>query len=170
MTVAEVFEFERRYDDAIAQYKKVLELNPTFAGAWGNLGSVYEEKRAYPEALEAWKKESSLLGDPEIGLMLERAYRKGGHEAVVMAGLQNDLQKREQGKYSSALTIAGSYAMLGDVDQAVKWIQKGYEEHSSAIPYITVRSDFDGIRGDPRFQYWVQVLGLRQAESRSASR
>jgi len=170
MTVAEVFEFERRYDDAIAQYKKVLELNPTFAGAWGNLGSVYEEKRAYPEALEAWKKESSLLGDPEIGLMLERAYRKGGHEAVVKAGLQNDLQKRAQGKYSSALAIAGSYAMLGDVDQAVKWIQKGYEEHSSAIPYITVRSDFDGIRGDPRFQYWVQVLGLRQAESRSASR
>jgi TolB-like protein/DNA-binding winged helix-turn-helix (wHTH) protein/Tfp pilus assembly protein PilF len=170
MTVAEIFEYERRYDDAIAQYKKVLELSPSFAGAWGNLGSVYEEKQAYPDAIEAWKKESVLLGNPEIGLMLERAYRKGGHQAVVKASLEEDLQKRAQGKYCSALSIAGSYAMLGDVDQAVKWIEKGYEEHSSSIPYITVRSEFDGIRGDPRFQYWVEVLGLEQSEARTNSR
>jgi TolB-like protein/DNA-binding winged helix-turn-helix (wHTH) protein/Tfp pilus assembly protein PilF len=165
MTVAEVFEYQRRYDDAIAQYKKVLELSPSFAGAWGNLGYAYEQKGAYPEAIEAYKKESALSDEPEIGMMLELAYRHGGHKAMTEVGLQYDLQKRTQGKYGSALAIAGYYAMLGNANQAVKWIEKGYEEHSSAISYLTVRPEFDGIRSDPRFRYWIRVLGLRDCNA-----
>jgi len=143
----------------------VLELSPSFAGAWGNLGYAYEQKGAYTEAIEAYKKESALSGEPELGMVLERAYRSGGHKTMVKAMLQYDLQRRTQGTYRSPIAIAGSYVLLGDVDQAMKWIEKGYEDHSSAIPYITVRSEFDGIRHDPRFQYWVQVLGLKESKS-----
>jgi TolB-like protein/DNA-binding winged helix-turn-helix (wHTH) protein/Tfp pilus assembly protein PilF len=160
MTVAEIFEYEHHYDEAIAQYKRVLELTPSFAGAWGNLSYVYEQKGAYPEALEAMKKDSVLSGEPEMAILMEQAYRNGGHHAMIRAGLQHDLQKRAQGKYRSAVAIAGCYASLGDIDQALQWIEKGYQEHSSAMSFIAVNADFDRIRTDPRFRYWLRTLAL----------
>ena len=160
MTVAEIFDYEHRYDDAIAQYKKVVELRPTFAGAWGNLGHAYEEKGMYPDEVAAWRKATMLSGEPEYGVILEKAYRKGGPEAVVRAALGYELDKRARGKYSSPVSIAADYAMLGDVANAARWIEKAYEEHSSAMPFIAVDSDFDGIRHDPRFRYWMRTLDL----------
>lgn len=160
MTVAEVFEFQRRYDDAIAQYKKVVELSPSFAGAWDNLAYVYEKKGAYPEAIAALKRGSVLSGEPDLAISVERAYRNGGHKALVQTGLQYDLEKRAQGKYSSPVAIAACYAALGDIDQAMQWIEKGYEEHSSGMAFISVNSEFDAIRTDPRFRYWLRTLAL----------
>lgn len=160
MTVAEVFEFQRRYDDAIAQYKKVVELSPSFAGAWDNLAYVYEKKGAYPEAIAALKRGSVLSGEPDLAISVERAYRNGGHKALVQTGLQYDLEKRAQGKYSSPVAIAACYAALGNIDQAMQWIEKGYEEHSSGMAFISVNSEFDAIRTDPRFRYWLRTLAL----------
>ena len=160
MTVAEVFEFQRRYDDAIAQYKKVVELSPSFAGAWDNLAYVYEKKGAYPEAIAALKRGSVLSGEPDLAISVERAYRNGGHKALVQTGLQYDLEKRAQGKYSSPVAIAACYAALGDINQAMQWIEKGYEEHSSGMAFISVNSEFDAIRTDPRFRYWLRTLAL----------
>ena len=41
-----------------------------------------------------------------------------------------------------------------------EWLQKAYEEHSSGMQFLNVDAHFDSIRSDPKFQYWLRVLGL----------
>jgi TolB-like protein/DNA-binding winged helix-turn-helix (wHTH) protein len=170
MTVAEVLDYQGRYDEAIAQYKKLVEVSPKFAGGWGNLSHAYEEKEMFAEAIEAAKKEAALSGQPQHGVAMERAFQTGGHAAVVRLNLNYELQERKEGRYASAMSIAEDYALLGDADSSFKWIEEAYKDHSSSMPYITTHSEFRALRGDPRFRYWLQTLGLPDSATASSSR
>jgi hypothetical protein len=43
------------------------------------------------------------------------------------------------------------YSGLGEQDQAFAWLEKAYEEHSGALPYLKVNPSWDPLRSDPRF-------------------
>ena len=159
MAVAEVYAWERRDDEAIALYKRVLELDSSFAGAYGNLAASYQRKGMYAEAVKAMAKDQTLNGDPEFAAALERAYAKSGFRAVIHEELKNALA--EQGKrYVNPVGVADAYAELGDVAHALEWLQKGYEAHTSGMQYLAIQRGFDGMRSDPGFRYWLNVLNL----------
>jgi len=50
-------------------------------------------------------------------------------------------------------------ASMGDNDQAMHWLERAYEERFN--PSILLRSGFDPVRSDSRFQNLVQRIGLR---------
>jgi len=160
MGVAEVFTWERRYDDAIVEYKKLLELDPSFDGAYGNLAEVYAAKGLYPEALAKWKEKCALTGETGFARDLDRLYARSGYPGILRAELNFDLAARASGGYSNPVGIAEMYAALGDTSRAFEWLQKAYEEHSSGMQFLATDAHFDSIRSDPRFQYWLAVLGL----------
>ena len=56
--------------------------------------------------------------------------------------------------------IARVYAALGDVDQALTWMTRAFEERSNYIAYLAVDLDVDPLRRDPRFQALVARAGL----------
>jgi tetratricopeptide (TPR) repeat protein len=159
MAVAEVYAWEHRDDEAIEQYKKVLELDPSFAGAYGNLAASYQWKHMYAEAVKAMAREETLDGDPEFAIALERAYAKSGFPAVIHEELKNALAEQSK-RYVNPVGVADVYAQLGDVPHALQWLQKGYEAHASGMQYMAIQRGFDGIRSDPGFRYWLNVLNL----------
>jgi tetratricopeptide (TPR) repeat protein len=159
MAVAEVYTWEHRDDEAIAQYKRVLELDPSFAGAYGNLAASYQWKGMYAEAVKAIAKDQILNGDPEFAAALEQAYAKSGFRAVIHEELKNALA--EQGKrYVNPVGVADVYAELDDAPHALEWLQKGYEAHASGMQYLAIQRGFDGMRSNPGFRYWLNVLNL----------
>jgi hypothetical protein len=72
--------------------------------------------------------------------------------------LLSDLKKRSSPGYSHASEIAMIYASLGDTDQAMNWLEKGYEERFN--PGVLLRPGFDPLRSDLRFQNLVHRIGL----------
>ena len=60
--------------------------------------------------------------------------------------------------YSNASEIAMIYASLGGKDQAMNWLEKGYEERFN--PGVLLRPGFDPLRSDSRFQNLVHRIGL----------
>jgi serine/threonine-protein kinase len=50
------------------------------------------------------------------------------------------------------------YAALGNRDQAMNWLEKGYEERFN--PGVLLRPGFDPLRSDPRFETLVRRIGL----------
>jgi hypothetical protein len=60
--------------------------------------------------------------------------------------------------YSDGSEIAVIYTALADSDQAMIWLQKGYEERFN--PSVLLRPGFDPLRSDPRFQELVRQIGL----------
>jgi hypothetical protein len=96
-------------------------------------------------------------GSPTCVANLARAYAASGKrsEAVKLLG---DLKSRSSPTYSNASEIAMVYASLGDTDQAMNWLENGYEERFN--PGVLLRPGFDSLRSDPRFQNLEHRIGL----------
>jgi tetratricopeptide (TPR) repeat protein len=159
MGVGEVYAWEGRDDEAISQYKRVIELDPSFAGVYGNIAVSYQRKQDYADAAAAMKKEEQLNGNSEFAGLLERAYARGGFHAVLEQELKNDLKDRAD-RYVHPVGIAELYAQLGDTPRALQWLEKGYEAHASGMQFLAISNGFEGIRSDPGFRYWLSVLNL----------
>ena len=45
-------------------------------------------------------------------------------------------------------------------DEAIAWLEKGYEERDFRMTMLSVSFEFDGLRSDPRFKELVRRVGL----------
>ncbi|MGB8583883.1 MAG: hypothetical protein WCD47_23915, partial [Candidatus Sulfotelmatobacter sp.] len=88
---------------------------------------------------------------------LARAYVATGKRSEAER-LLSDLKKRSNPAYSYAPEIAIVYVSLGDADQAVNWLEKGYEERFN--PGVLLRPGFDPLRSDSRFKDLLHRMGL----------
>jgi TolB-like protein/Flp pilus assembly protein TadD len=155
---AELLLLAHSYDESIQQSRKTIELDPNFALAHNQLGQAYLQKRMHDEAVAELQKAVQLSdGSPTCLANLARAYVASGKttEAVKLLG---DLKKRSNPSHSYAPEIAAIYESLGEGDQAMNWLEKGYEERFN--PGVLLRPAFDPLRSDPRFDDLLRRIGL----------
>ncbi len=62
--------------------------------------------------------------------------------------------------YVPAITFASIYIGLGDNDNAISWLEKAYEEHSSSLIFLNIPPIYDPLRSDPRFIELVKKMGF----------
>jgi TolB-like protein/DNA-binding winged helix-turn-helix (wHTH) protein/Flp pilus assembly protein TadD len=156
--LAELLVLAHHYDESIAQSRKTIEMDPNFALAHNQLAQAYLQQHMYDEAVTELKKAVQLSGDsPTCIANLARAYVASGkrNEAEKLLG---DLKKRSNAAYSNAPEIAIVYVFLGDTNQAMTWLEKGYEERFN--PGVLLRPGFDPLRSDARFQNLLRRIGL----------
>jgi TolB-like protein/DNA-binding winged helix-turn-helix (wHTH) protein/Flp pilus assembly protein TadD len=145
-------------DESIQRSRKTMEMDPGFALAHNQLGQAYLEKHLFVEAIAELQKAVQLSGGSPTSLTnLARAYAASNRQAEAIE-LLNDLKRRSASGYSNASEVAMIYAALGDKDQAMTWLEKGYEERFN--PSVLLRPGFDPIRSDSRFQNLVRRIGL----------
>lgn len=145
-------------DESIKQSRKTIELIPGFAFAHNQLAQAYIEKRMYAAAIAELKEAIRLGGDNPIFVAnLARAY-VGSKRRADAAALLEDLRNRSVPKSPHLVEIAMIYVALGDKDQAMVWLEKGFEERFN--PGVLERPCFDELRSDPRFQDLIQRIGL----------
>ena len=156
--LAEVLALAHSYDESIRQSRKTLEMDPNFALAHNQLAQAYLQTQMNVEAVAELQKAVQLSGgSPTAVANLARAYVASGKRSEAVK-LLNDLKSRSSPVSSHASEIAVIYAALGDADQAMNWLEKGYEERFN--PGVLLRPGFDPLRSDPRFQDLVRRIGL----------
>jgi TolB-like protein/DNA-binding winged helix-turn-helix (wHTH) protein/Flp pilus assembly protein TadD len=156
--LAELLVLAHSYDESIRQSRKTIEMDPNFALAHNQLAQAYLQKHMYDEAVAELKTAVQLSGGaPAFIANLARAYVASGKQSEAIK-LLGDLKKRSNPTYSNAAEIAMIYASLGDTDQAMNWLEKGYEERFN--PGVLLRPGFDPLRSDSRFQELVHRIGL----------
>jgi Flp pilus assembly protein TadD len=156
--LAELLVLAHSYDESIRQSRKTIEMDPDFALAHNQLAQAYLQKHMYDEAVAEMQKAVQFSGEsPTCIANLARAYVAAGKRSEAVK-LLSDLKKRSNTGYSNAAEIAMIYASLGDTDQAMNWLDKGYEERFN--PGVLLRPGFDPLRSDSRFQTLVRRVGL----------
>jgi TolB-like protein/DNA-binding winged helix-turn-helix (wHTH) protein/Flp pilus assembly protein TadD len=156
--LAELLVIAHSYDESIQQSLKVIEMDPDFALAHNQLGQAYLQKHMHEQAVAELQKAVQLSANsPTCMANLARAYVASGEPSEAVK-LLRDLKKRSNSTYSNAAEIAVIHGSLGDADQAMNWLEKGYEQRFN--PSVLLRPGFDPLRSDPRFQDLLRRIGL----------
>ncbi len=154
--------YQGHYDRAIESSRKTLELDPNFLSVYGNIGWAYEEKKMFDEAFAAYQKRRAIAGDSQEKIeAYEQAYKKGGWKGYLQKVLEIDKEEFKQGKISAGV-IAMQYALLGENEEALKWLERSYENREDAVAWLKVEPAWNNLRSDPRFQDLVRRVGLPQ--------
>src|SRR5262249_3395956 len=140
----------RRYDEAIQQSRKTMDLDPDFAIAHFEIGQALAQKRAYAPAIEELQKANSLSGgDATCTAVLAFAYTASGRSEEAREALRQ-LRIMPRGRFSYPADEALIYASLGQNEQAMALLEKTYDTH---FDVQVLRSPaFDALRLDPRFR------------------
>ena len=140
----------RRYDEAVNQYRKVLEMDQNFVRARYGLGIVLGLQKRYDEAIAELQKTAELTKGASVPLSaLGYVYGVSGQRAETEQVLAQLLEKYDQ-KLVSPLYVALVYLGLGDKEQAFNWMSKLAGKHMVRLAMIDER--FDPIRDDSRIQ------------------
>jgi TolB-like protein/DNA-binding winged helix-turn-helix (wHTH) protein/Flp pilus assembly protein TadD len=156
--LAELLVIAHFYDESIVQSRATIEMDPNFALAHNQLAQAYLQKHMNVEAIAELQKAVELSGgSPTCVANLARAYAASGKtsEAVKLLG---DLKNHSNRGYSDASEVAVVYAALGDKDQAMHWLEIGYEERFN--PGVLLRPGFNPLRSDQRFQDLLRRIGF----------
>ncbi len=149
----------RRYEEAIAQSMKTLELDSTYPRAHYWAAMAYAQTGRAREALREF--ELALRFGPTpvyraatgyaLALMGER-----GKARAVMRGLVEEAKTRPV----SRVEIAAVHAALGEKDEALEWLHYAVEARDPLVVFLGVDPRFDPIRNDPRFTELLRIIGL----------
>lgn len=139
-----------RYDDAIAQYRRVVELAPPLAPV--ALIPIAEAQVAQGKKTDA---DSTLaqvrtMLPPPMHFLLAGAEAGLGHSKEARA-LLAQYEAVAQKQYVRPELIATVYARLGDTDAAFSWLEKSFAAHSPYLFALRVDKQWDSLRSDPRF-------------------
>ena len=161
--LAELLLIARLPDESIRQSRKTIELNPGFAFAHNQLAQAYIDKKMFAAATTELHEAIRLGGDSPIFVAnLARAYA-GSEQRAAATALLEGLKNRSVPKSPLLVEIAMIYVALGDKDQAMVCLEKGFEERFN--PGVLERPCFDELRSDPRFQDLTRRIGLPQNRS-----
>ncbi len=150
----------RQYDQAISQLLNTIEMDPTYLLAHIVLGQCYEQEGKYSEAIAELQKAASLSPDsPPVLAALGHAYAASGKRAEAQQMLLQ-LKSLSPRRYVSPFYQAYLYIGLGDREQAVAWLDRGYDDRSNNMIFLNVVPQFDTLRSEPRFQSLRHRIGL----------
>ena len=160
--VGTILYYARRYDDAVSQYLRTLELDPAFVRTHYYLGLAYEQLGLAERAVAEFQKATELSGGNTVcSALLAHAYAAAGDEDRARE-VRDDLIAARQGggRHVPAFNIALAYLGLGDIDEAFNWLNSALDERSSWLVSLNVEPLFDTIRADPRFAQLIEGVGL----------
>lgn len=163
------FLYARRYDEAVDQFHKVLEMDPNYRRSIWGLARTYELKGMYKEAISECRKIPAL---PNIDSFDKTHFRRrcslyekiygGGHinrkwyesaRGEIKAGIERD---------DDTYSIAALYAESGEVDKAMKLLEREYAQHDRSLQELKVDPRLDKLRSSPRFQDLLRRMHFPQ--------
>ncbi len=157
---ARVLYWSREYAQAIQCYRKVIDRNPKFQGAYTRLAMAYLATSASGEAISEIEAARKLAGhDPYLDGLLGYAQARSGNTAAARK-LIEELTLRSHTQYVPAFSIALVYTGLGDRVDAIEWLEKSYQDRSTFMVYIKTDPLLDPIRSDPRFTELLHQMGF----------
>ncbi|MFL6301545.1 MAG: tetratricopeptide repeat protein [Terriglobales bacterium] len=160
VALAEAYYFSRNYDQAIAQSKAALELDPESALAHYNLGRAYVMKQSYAEGLAEFHRSYDAMQTPATLLPIGWALARSGQKQQAMAVIEQ-LKQISQKKYVPPVYFAMIYSGLEDKAATLDALEKAQQEKSDYLIFLPVDPMADFLRDDPRFKKIMAEAAVR---------
>ncbi|PYL62084.1 MAG: hypothetical protein DMF31_00765, partial [Verrucomicrobia bacterium] len=142
----EIYRYFGLIDDAIAAGERALQLDPTFLYGEPLLAALYREMG----------RSQDLSGRVPFGLAF--TYAKMNRRSEAREVLKAACASRVS--YTPGDAIAHGHMVLQEHEEAIRELERAYEEHSSSLHFIGIAPEFAPLRSDKRFVTIVKKIGL----------
>jgi tetratricopeptide (TPR) repeat protein len=148
-----LYEFEH-YDEAIAQLGQVEETDPLYKESSKWLLRAYEMRKEYSRALEIYLN------------MLRKSGAEADEIAATNTAFERDgwpgvLRKMADNPNMGNLFRAGTYAQLGDKDNAFATLEDMFKRRAILLVTIAQEPTLAPLRDDSRFDDLLRRIGLK---------
>ncbi len=150
-----------RLDDAMSAGKRVLQVDPNYIYFDPVLADAYREKGDLQEAAALYEKAQAVTHSPSAGLAI--TYAKMGRRADAHRVLDQLIEKSRR-QYVTADSIAAVYLALGDKEEAFRWLERAFDEHSAPMYSLAWHPASRALRSDPRFADLLRRMGVDPAK------
>lgn len=141
----------RRYDEAIAQAMKCVEMENQYAQARWTIAICLAAKGGPKTGITELKEVVQATDENQFFLgTLGYCYAKAGRKTKALQVLERmrDLAKQ---RYVSGYWQAAICGALGEIDEAINLLECAYREHAALMVYAKLAPFFDELRHDSRF-------------------
>ncbi len=152
------FYYARRYEEAAAQLRKTLGIDPTDFYARYNLGIALQAKGDLSGAITEYEKARQLGENTLVSTLCAQAKAYAGDKDAALRML-SDLD--ELGKHREVVGYLRAllYLSLNNKDEALRWLEQDYEERDgSNMSWIKVDPLLNPLQSDPRFEALVRKV------------
>ena len=152
----EIYRYFGLIDEAMAAGERSLQLDPTFVYSEPLLAALYREMGRFDDAIALYKKSQDISGRVPFGLAITYAKMNRREEAreILKAACAT------RGSYTPGDATAHVHVVLGENEEAIRELQRAYDEHSSSLHFIGIAPEFETLRSDKRFVSIVERIGL----------
>jgi serine/threonine protein kinase/tetratricopeptide (TPR) repeat protein len=160
LTMGRSLVWARRYREALPKFLATLEMEPTYAPTYWELGRVYQLMGMHTESASILEQGMQLIGRAPILLMYAgSAYASLGERerALEIAG---ELRELAGQRYLSPLCEAHVLAALGDLEGTFDLFDRAYELRSGWLIFARAEPKWDPLHGHPRYLALLKKLRL----------
>ena len=151
----------REFDWCIEQSHTAIDVDPTVTLSYVALGTAYEQKRMYAEAIFSYEKGISIGGAVALSkAFLGHVYASAG-DCDRAREILEELEVMSGCAYIPALNRAIICDGLKEADLGIEALEQSFRDRDTLIISIKVWPQFDHLRTDPRFPDIERRLGLR---------
>ena len=157
----------KKYDEAIGQAKKFIELFPESRLGQQFLFVIYLWKGMEPEAMEQrWiMLEKAGASEAEIQEAKD-VYRKRGLDGLWrdvlesrFAGIETRLEK-DKNAFIEYAPIARNYARMKDKEKTLEYLNKAYQQRETGLVSLKRNPVYGFLRDEPEFQELLKKIGF----------
>ena len=152
--------YARRWDQAAYHFERGIAMSPlqeeTFR-MWGlslAIAGKLDPAIQMLKEVDEWPTGVGTYTRASLGYALGRAGRTAEARAIY-----DDLQASTRaGHYVSPVAFSTILIGLGDVEGAIDWVERAYDDRRGWLVYLNVNPILDPLRGHPRFESLVRRM------------
>jgi eukaryotic-like serine/threonine-protein kinase len=132
-----------RYPESLAQFRKVIERDPSFVGGHFYFSQLYATTGRFAEAVNELQKGAHLTGAWSADAQ--------GYSRLMLAAAPD-----------APADIAVTFALAGDRNKSFEYLEKAFSDKDPDLFFCVRYPAFDSMRSDPRYADLMRRLGLPQ--------
>ena len=153
--------FARRYAEAEAQYRKLINDFPSYSFGYYGLSKIHRIIGLTTDAITESGKAKELMGNSVFSMLADaECYAANGDTDLANVKV-TELVELSKDRYVSPYQLALVYCYLGDKEKAISSLQAALEIKEAWLNWMGVEPALDPVRGDARFDEILEKVGYR---------
>lgn len=159
-----------RVDEALAILQPLAEAEPNLRSPPEYLATIYLDEGRWNDFLREYRTAARISGNDArraVADAAERGLREGGGQGLLEAMYAEQRHQYEL-NLEPAYKVAGTAAMLGRVDEAIRYLEEAVRRKEDDLLGMRVEPIFKRLRADPRYRSIVAQQGFVPASAPNA--